>query len=114
MVWQPVDERTYLSHISAELPSPAETFSTPGYHQPGSPKNGLAGFALALSILGVMTFGLLTIFGIIMGHVAAHKSKARGNIARAAYRLGYTVLAWWGVTILLFYTLNRFPPAVVF
>lgn len=95
MAWQPVDEVTYMTKYSAPLPPWQETFSTPGYYQPPPPRNNMASIALACSIAGVFTMGVLAIPGIILGHIAARKTPANRHIARGAYGFGYTLVGGW-------------------
>jgi hypothetical protein len=77
------------------------------YLQPATPPrsrdSGLAIGALICSIAGFFTGGLITIAGIIIGHVAfrkARRGEAGGKgIALAAFIIGYLIIVAWASTL---------------
>jgi ABC-type spermidine/putrescine transport system permease subunit II len=61
--------------------------------------SGLAVGALVCSLIGLISCGLVTIAGIIMGHIAYSRAK-RGEsggegMALAAMIIGYVIVALW-------------------
>jgi hypothetical protein len=77
------------------------------YLQPATPPqsrdSGLATGALICSIAGFFTGGLITIAGIIMGHVAfrkARRGEAGGKgMALAAFIVGYLIIVAWASSL---------------
>jgi hypothetical protein len=67
-------------------------------------ENGLAIAALVCSLAGIFTFGVSSLVGIVLGHIAFHKA-AKGvadgrNLALGAFVSGYVILALWtGFTV---------------
>lgn len=75
----------------------------PGQRQPGT--NGLAIASLVSSLIGVFTFGLAAIAGIVMGHIARGQIRQSGQggdgLALAGLIIGYVMigLAALGIVI---------------
>lgn len=66
---------------------------------PQAQRSGLAAASLACSLVGLFTFGVSSIAGIVLGHVAFHKANkgvagGRG-VALAGFVSGYVILALW-------------------
>ncbi len=69
-------------------------------------RTGLAIASLVLSILGMVSYGITSIVGIILGHMAKGKIKKSPQIyggdgmATAGLILGYLVIAGWLIATL--------------
>jgi hypothetical protein len=100
---QPLPQaQPYPGYGQYQQPAPyayGYAYTPPTAQQLREDKRGLAGGALVCSIAGVITCGLGTIAGVIMGHIAYSQAK-RGEsggegLALSAIIVGYVVMALW-------------------
>jgi len=81
---------------------PTGPYAPYGYGPPPSTRpqpSGLAAASLVCSLVGLFTFGVTSLVGIVLGHVAFHKAnkgEAGGRgVALAGFVSGYVILALW-------------------
>ncbi|UOR02628.1 DUF4190 domain-containing protein [Leucobacter allii] len=75
----------------------------PAYYAVAAPTNVLATLSLIASIVGFFSFAILSIAGIVMGHISLSQIKRRGENGRgmaiAGLIIGYIGVAFWIVLI---------------
>jgi hypothetical protein len=78
-------------------------YSTPAVIVPTAPTNGLAIASLVCSIAGIVTCGITSIIGAILGHVARKQIRERGEggdgLALAGVITGWIMTALWALGI---------------
>lgn len=90
-------------HSPAPVPSPVYPPYLP--FRPPAPTNSNATAALVCGVVGLMTFGVTSPFAVVLGHVAKHQIRARGEqgegMATAGLVLGYIPVFFWLLVIAL-------------
>jgi hypothetical protein len=91
-------------------PAPGYGYAAPGYPPPpGNRTNGLAIGSLVSSLVGLVTCGLGSIVGVVLGHMAIGQIKRSGEegrgLAVAGLAVGYVIIAlgiaYWVLIIAL-------------
>lgn len=103
---------------------PAPPYGQQGYVQPqpgaaaaGAPTNTMAIISMISSIVGLFTFGILCLLGVILGHISLGQIKRKNEggkgMAVAGLIVGYIGLVGWVIAlILIFVSLAIFGAAL--
>jgi len=89
---------------------PAPQYAAPQYTAaPARPTNTMSIISMIASIVGIFTFGVLCILGIILGHISLSQIKRTGENVRGmsitGLIVGYIGIAGWIIGLLLFLAL---------
>jgi hypothetical protein len=106
-VTQPVPVPDIDYPVTSPYPQPSQPEQWPygGYAPPiAPPTNGLAVASLVCSVAGIVfcvfTCGLVSLVGAILGHIARHQIRERGE-AGAGMALAGAILGWVGIALLV-------------
>lgn len=94
---EPVDPNVFVNAYTRPLPSPAETFSGPGYESRPMPTSGLAVAALVFGIAGVFLV-VPALAAIVLGHLGLRQTNRRTHAGRGL-AMGGLVLGYAAATV---------------
>lgn len=101
----------YSSSPFTSAPVPHDPYAG-GYPDPRYVRrtNGLATVSLILSLAGLVTYGMTSVVGVVLGHIARsqikHSGEAGAGLALGGLISGYCIIGLMGVVMVLSFVIS--------